>query len=147
MYHPTKMAYALPPTSWFYSLYSHTSERHNKPDYPSRLENSFLLVCGASISVLNYPTYVTIAKLLIITNNNTTPNSSKTLTVANQTDVPSLHYITLTLNTIIDDNSRHFIILIAVADIKCNTSDTPFSEEYIQKINIQDFHYNLTPLK
>ena len=37
-YHPTEMANALTPTSWFYSPYSHTSERHNKSDYPSRLE-------------------------------------------------------------------------------------------------------------
>ena len=69
MYHPTEMANALTPTSWFYSLYLHTPERHNDNDHPSRLEFSFLLDSGASISVLNYPTYLTMAKRLNITCN------------------------------------------------------------------------------
>ena len=79
---------ALTPTKCFYFLNSHTPERHNKSDYPSRLEISSLLDIGASVSVLSYPTYITIANLPNITNNNTTPNSSKLLTVANQTEVP-----------------------------------------------------------
>ena len=99
------MANALTPTSWFHSLYSYTSERHNESDYPSRLGTSFFLDNGASISVPNYRTYVQLQKLLNITNNNTTLNSSKTLTVACETEVPILHYVTLTLNTTIDDNS------------------------------------------
>ena len=33
MYHPKEMANALTPKSWFYSLPSHTPERHNKSDY------------------------------------------------------------------------------------------------------------------
>ena len=45
---------------------------------------------AVNISVLNYPTYVTIAKLLNIKQNNI-HNPSKTLTVANQTEVPILH--------------------------------------------------------
>ena len=93
---------------------------------------------GASISVLNYHTYVTIAKLLKIKQNNP-QKMSKTLTVANQTEVPILHYVTLTLNTTIEDESRQFIIPFAVADIKYNILGTPFFEENIQNINIQDF--------
>ena len=139
MYHPTEMANALRPTSWFYSLYSHTSERHNNSDNPSRLEIFFLLESGVSISVLNYPTYGTIAKLLKITNNNSTRNSSKTLTVANQTEVPIIHNRTLTLNTTNVDYSRHLIIPFAAADIKYNIIGTLFFEEFIQNINIQDF--------
>ena len=138
MYHPTEMANALTPTSWFYSLYTHTPSNQIHRDYPSRLEISFLLDSGASISVLNHPTYITIAKLLNI--KQTSPhNSSKTLTVANQTEVPILHYITITLNTTIEDNSRQFTIPFAVADIKYNILGTPFFEENIQNINIQDF--------
>ena len=138
MYHPTEMANALTPTSWFYSLYTHTPSNQNHRDYPSRLEISFLLDSGASISVLNHPTYITIAKLLNI--KQTSPhNSSETLTVANQTEVPILHYITITLNTTIEDNSRQFTIPFAVADIKYNILGTPFFEENIQNINIQDF--------
>ena len=56
MYHPTEMANALTPTSWFYSLYLHTPERHNDNDHPYRLEISFLLDDGAFLPVLNYLT-------------------------------------------------------------------------------------------
>ena len=83
MYHPTEMADALTPKSWFYSLDLHTPERHNDNDHPSRLEISFLLDSGASISVLNCPTYLTMAKRLNITCNDKTNHTSKTLTVAN----------------------------------------------------------------
>ena len=66
MYHPTAMTNALTSASWFYSLYTHTPPNKIQQDYPSRLEISFLLVSGASISVLNHPTYVTIGKHLNI---------------------------------------------------------------------------------
>ena len=117
MYHPTEMANALTPTSWFYSLYTHASPKQNQRDYPSRLEISFILDSGASLSVLNHPTYITIAKFFQIKQNNP-PNLSKTLTVANQTEFPILHYVTITLNTTIEDDSRQITIPFAVADIK-----------------------------
>ena len=139
MYHPTKITNALTPTSWFYSLYFHISERYNDNDNPSRLEISFLLDSGASISVLNYPNYLTIAKLLNITCNTKTNHTSKTLTVAIQTKVPILHYITTTLYTSIKQTSRQFLIPFAVSDIKYNIHGTPFFEEFIQSISIQDF--------
>ena len=139
MYYPTEMAKVLTPTSWFYSLYLHTPERLNVTYHPSRLEISFLLDSGASISVLNYPTYLTIAKLLNITCNNKTNHTSKTLTVANQTEVPILHYITTTLNTSIEQTFRQFIIPFAVADNIYTLLGTPFGGEYIQNINIQHF--------
>ena len=69
---------------------------------------------GSSISVLNHPTCFTIAEQMNITNSNAILNSFKALTVANQTEVPILHYVRL--NTTIDDNSRQFIIPFAVAD-------------------------------
>ena len=72
MYHPIELANTVTPTSWFYSLYIHTPSNQIQRDNPSRLEISFLLDSGASISVLNYRTYVTIAKLL---NNNKTVHS------------------------------------------------------------------------
>ena len=139
MYHPHEMANALTPTSWLYSLYTHAPPNQNQRDYPSRLEISFHLDSGASISVLHYPTYVIISKLLNIKQNNS-PNSSKTLTVANQTEFPILHFVTITLNTTLEDDSRQFIIPLpsAVADIKYNILGTPSFEEYIQNINIED---------
>ena len=60
-------------------------------------------------------------------------------TVANQTEVPILHFVTITLNTTIEDDSRQFTIPFAVADIKYNTLGTPFLEVNIQNKNIQDF--------
>ena len=55
MYHPTEMANAVTPTSWFYSLYTQTPSNQTQRGFPSKLDISFLLGSGASISVLNYP--------------------------------------------------------------------------------------------
>ena len=143
MYHPTAMANAVTPTSWFYTLYVHTPSSMVQRDNPSRLEIAFLLDSGASISVLNYPTYITLTKLLDIRSNHTSDvgptRNSKTLTVANQTEVPILHYANIILNTTIDENSRYFSVPFAVADIKYNILGTPFFEDNIQNINTQDF--------
>ena len=79
------------------------------------------------------------AKLLNITCNEKNKSFIKNNTVANETEVPILHYITATLKTAIEHTSRQFIIPFAVADIKYNILGTPFFGEYIQKINIQDF--------
>ena len=143
MYHPTAKANAVTPTSWFYTLYVHTPSSIVQRDNPSRLEIDFLLDSGASISVLNYPTYITLTKLLDIRSNHTSDvgptRNSKTLTVANQTEVPILHYANIKLNTTIDEDSRYFSVPSAVADIKYNILGTPFFEDNIQNINIQDF--------
>ena len=143
MYHPTAMANAVTPTSWFYTLYVHTPSSIVQRDNPSRLEIAFLLDSGASISVLNYPTYITPKKLLDIRPNHTSDvgptRNSKTLTVANQTEVPILHYANIILNTTIDENSRYFSVPFAVADNNYNILGTPFFEDNIQNINIQDF--------
>ena len=96
-----------------------------------------MLDSGVSILVLNYPTHLTIAKLLNITCNNTTNHTSKILTAANQTVVLFLHDVT-TLVTSIEQTCRPFIIPFAVADIKYIILGTPFFEEYIQNIFIQD---------
>ena len=92
MYHPTAMANAVTPTSWFSALYVRTPSSITQRDNPSRLEIAFLLNSGASISVLNYPTYITLTKLLDIRPNHTSDigphHISKTLTVANQTEIP-----------------------------------------------------------
>ena len=102
MYHPTAMANAVTPTSWFYTLYVHTPSSITQRDNPSRLEIAFHLDSGASISVLNNPTYITLTKLLDIRPNHTSDvgptQNSKTLPVANQTEVPILHYANIILN-------------------------------------------------
>ena len=127
----------------FYTLYVHTPSSMVQRDNPSRLEIAFLLDSGASISVLNYPTYKTLTKLLDIRPNHTSDlqpqHSSKTLTVANQTEVPILHYANIILNITIDDNSRSFSVPFAVADIEYNILGTPSFEDNLQNIYIQDF--------
>ena len=106
VYHPTPMANAVTPTSWFYTLYVHTPSSIVQRDNPSRLEIALLLDSGASMSVLNYPTYITLTKLLDIRPNHTSDtglqHTSKTLTVASQTEVLKLHYANIILNTAID---------------------------------------------
>ena len=71
MYHPTAMANAVTPTSWVYTLNIHTPSSIIQSDNPSRLEIALLLDSGASISVLNYQTYITLTKLLDIRPNHT----------------------------------------------------------------------------
>ena len=61
------------------------------------------------------------------------------MTVANQTEVPILHYVTVTLNTTIENDPCQFTIPFAEADIKFNILGTPFFEKFIQNINIQEF--------
>ena len=111
------------------TLYVHTPSSITQRDNPSRLEIAFLLDSDASISVLKYPTYITLTKLLNIRPNHTSDigphNTLKTLPVANETEVPILHYANIILNTTIDDNSRYFSVPFAVADIKYNILGTP----------------------
>ena len=144
MNHPTANANAVTPTSWLTpTLYDHTPPSITQRDNPSRLEITTLLDSSASISVLNYPTYITLTKLLDIRPNHTSDigphNTSKTLTVANQTEVPIFYYANVVLTPTIDDNSRYFSVPFAVADIKYNIRGTPFFEDNIQNINNQEF--------
>ena len=61
----TEIANTITPYSWFYPLYIHASET-NDNILPSKLEILFLLDTGASISVLNLPTFHVISKQLNI---------------------------------------------------------------------------------
>ena len=122
----TEIANTIPPYSWFYPLYIHTSET-NDNILPSKLEILFLLDTGASISVLNLPTFHVISKQLNINVPTNLQNKrAKTLTVANQTEVPILHYISMTCFTEVNHKTRSFNIDFAVANIKYNILGTPF---------------------
>ena len=112
----TMMSNAIAPTSWFYNMYIQ-STKNTETNFPSRLVITFLLDSGASISVLNLPTYLMIAKMYNMTSSDPL-DSSKTLMIANQSEVSIKHYITVTCHTSISENSRHFTIPFAVADIK-----------------------------
>ena len=62
---------------------------------------------------------------------------AKTLTVANQTEVPIIHYISMTCFTEVNHQNRSFNIDFAVANIKYNFLGTPFFKRHIQNIDFQ----------
>ena len=127
--------------SWFYPLYIHLTDNES----PSKLEVLFLLDTGASISVLNLPTFHVIAKqsnLNVL--NNIENKRAKTLTVANQTEVPIIHYISRTCFTEVNHQNRSFNIEFAVANIKYNILRAPFFKKNIQNI---DFQQNIMTYK
>ena len=69
---------------------------------------------------------------------------AKTLTVANQTEVPKIHYISMTCFTEVNHQNRSFNFDFAVANIKYNILGTPFFKTHIQKI---DFQQNIMTYK
>ena len=95
----TEIANTITPYNWFFPLYVHASERKDNI-LLSKLKILFLLDTGASISVSNLPTFHVSAKHL---NPNVPKNieskRAKTLTVANQTEVPIIPYVQMTCFT------------------------------------------------
>ena len=105
---------------------------------PSKLEILFLLDTGASLSVLNLPTFHVFAKQLNLNVPKDIENKrAKTLTVANQTEVPIIHYISRTCFTEVNHQNRPLNIEFAVANIKYNILGAPFFKRYIQNIDFQ----------
>ena len=116
---------------------------------PSKLELLFLLDSGASICVLNLPTFTILADhFLKCSKHSPHQNEYKTLTVANKSEVPILHNLTLTLHTSLQGNTRFHIIPFAVANIKYNILGTPFFETYVKTLNIESMSLTFnTPLE
>ena len=128
----------------FYPLYVHSSEGKDEI-LPSKLEILFLLDTGASISVLNLPTFHVVAKQLnlnVLKNNEN--KRAKTLTVANQTGVPKIHYFSMTCFTEVNHQNRSFNIEFAVANLKNIILGTPFFEKNVQNL---DFQQNIMTYK
>ena len=140
----TEIANTITPYSWFYSLYVHASEGKDNI-LPSKLEILFLLDTGASISVLNLPTFHVIAKQLNLNVPKNIENKrAKTLTVANQTEVPIIHYISMTCFTEVNHQNRSFNVEFAVENINYKNCGTPSFKKNIQKI---DFQQNIMTYK
>ena len=134
----------MTPYSWFYPLYIHALERKDNI-LPSKLEILFLLDTGASISVLNLPTFHVIAKQLNLNVPKDIENiRAKTLTVANQTEVPIVQYVSMTCFTEVNHQNRCFNIEFAVANIKYNILGALFFKKNIQNI---DFQQNIMTYK
>ena len=80
-----------------------------------------------SISVLNLPTFHVIPKQLNLNVPENIENKrTKTLTVASQTEVPIIHYISMTCFTEVNHQNRSFNIDFAVGNIKYNILGTTF---------------------
>ena len=119
------------------TIYIHASERKNNI-VPSKLEILFLLDTGASISIWNLPSFHVIAKQLNLNVPKKIDNKrAKTLTVANQTEVPIVHYVSMACFTEVNHQNRSFNIEFAVANIKYNILGAPFLKRKIQNIDFQ----------
>ena len=103
------------------------------------MELLFLLDSGASICVLNLPTFTILADhFLKCSKPSPHKDDFKTLTVANKTEVPILYNVILTLNTSIHESTRTLVIPFAVANNKDNILGTPFFEKYVKTINFEN---------
>ena len=87
---------------------------------------------------MNLPTFHVISKQVNLNVPKNIENKrAKTLTVANQTEVPIIHYISTTCFTEVNHQNRSFNIHFAVANIKYNILGTPFFKRHIQNIDFQ----------
>ena len=92
---------------------------------------------GACVSVLNLPTYTTLAEKFLHCSPHIHPPPSKTITVANKAQVPILFINNLTCQTSINNDSHTFIIPFVVANIIYNILGTPFFEQYVKSLDIE----------
>ena len=91
------------------------------------MEIAFLLDKDASISVLNPPTFMMITQRFKICNHHQY-DTSKTLSIANQSELPFKQNICETCFLSIETKSSFFMIASAVTDIEYCIPGTPFFE-------------------
>ena len=89
-----KITNTLTPTNWLYNLYVH-SHIETASNLLSRSEIISVLDGGALILVLNLPNFLMITQIFIVCNHDQ-HDTSKTLTNANQSEVPIKKYVSLT---------------------------------------------------
>ena len=130
-----------PPTSWFLNLYATKSLKDTSS--PSKLEILFLLDSGASISVINIATYTILAQSFLNCSTEITTLSTKTISIATKTEIPILHNITLTCHTSIDNKAHTFVIPFAVTNVQYNILGTPFFEQFVKTIDIENMTLQL----
>ena len=147
MYHPNtsqrskNQANAITSSTWFVNLYIFKPPEDTS--LPSKLELLFLLDSGASICVLNLPTFTILADHFLKCSETAPQNDDfRTLIIANKAEVPILFNVILTLHTSIHGSTRTLVISFAVANIKYNILGTPFFEKYVKTLDIE--HMSLT---
>ena len=110
----TETTISLTSMSWFYSLFVH-SQKENDSKLQSGLEFAFLLDSGIFISVLRKPTYMMINQVFNLLYHDK-HDTSKTLTIANQSEFSIEQYLSVLCFLSIDAKRRFFMIAFVVAD-------------------------------
>ena len=106
----TEHANAITPSTWFANLYIFKPSEDTS--LPTKLELLILLDSGASICVLNLPTFTILADhFLKCSKHSPHKDECVTLAVANETEVPNLYNVILTLHTSIPGSTRTLVIL------------------------------------
>ena len=121
------MAIGITATSWLYVLYLHSNNGADS-NSPTSLETVLLLNSGASISILNTPIFMMITQMAHVCDPNQ-HDTSKTLTIANQSEVPIKHNNSVTCFSSIETKSSSFVIPFAVVDINILSSERPSSRK------------------
>ena len=121
----------------FYNLYIQ-SQNKTDSNLPSRLDFAFLLDSGAFISVHNLPTFMTIIQMFKFSNQEEL-DSYKTLTIANQSEVPMKQFLFVSFFLSIELKSQFLTTSFVVADIRYTILGTQVFEKSIQYKNIQEF--------
>ena len=128
----TEIPNAMSPTSWFYNLYI-LSQNKTDSNLPPKMEVDFPLDSSASLSVPFTPCSMMISQLFNVCNHD--PHvTSKTLTIANQSEAPVNQLISVTCLSSKGTKSRQFMITFTVADVKYNMLGTPFFEKTHKKL-------------
>ena len=87
---------------------------------------------------MNLPTFHVIAKQLnVIVPKNIENKRAKTFTVANQTEIPIIHYVSMTCFTEVNQQNQSFNIEFAVANVIYKVLGAPFFKRNIQNIDFQ----------
>ena len=88
------MTFAICRTSWFYSLHSHSQEETNF-HLSSRMDKPLLSESNESISLLNVPTFMMIIQTFSVCNQGK-HDTTKLLTIANESKLPIMKYLSVT---------------------------------------------------
>ena len=132
----TEHANANTPSTWFVNLYIFKPSEDTS--LPSKLELLFLFDSGASICVLNLPTFTILADhFLKCSKHSPHKDEFKTLTVANKTEGPISYDVILTLHTSIHGTTRALVIPFAVANIKNNFLGIPVFEKFVKFLDVE----------
>ena len=131
---------AITPLCWFYILYIRFQNETNW-NLPSRVEIVFLLDSGEIILVLNIPPCMMITQMFNVWSHDQ-HDTSKTMTIANQSEVSFKLSISATCFSSIETKWRYFMIPFAATDVKYFILGAPFVEKFVQNIKIQDFTMN-----